>query len=91
METETLTPEQIGNWRRIIAFRLNQMSPGAGIYANFMPESEVIKHWRMTKAILETPSPEAREPKRFEKKVCTHSNSITGQNGKYCLDCEKHV
>lgn len=96
METPTLTPEQIKNWRQIIFMQLEAKAPGAGIYAHIMPEAEVIDYWKKMKAFLEQPEvkivdtfeekPVYRKPKR-----CDHSNSITGQNGTYCLDCECYV
>lgn len=103
MNTKTLriTPEQIKNWRQIIFMRLEQQFPGAGSYAIIMPETEVIAYWRKMKAILEEPETEPHpeelspfpEPKEipYKKYKCNHSNSITGQNGTYCLDCESYI
>jgi len=92
---ETLTPEQIKNWRQIIFMQLEQKSPGAGAYAIIMPEAEVIAYWKKMKALIEQPQipvvdiPEPR--KTYRKPKCDHLNSITGQNGTYCLDCEHYV
>jgi hypothetical protein len=89
---ETLTPEQIKNWRQIIFMQLEQKMPGAGAYAIIMPEAEVISLWKKMKAIVEQPEiPVVDIPKRYRKPKCDHSNSITGQNGTYCLDCEHYV
>lgn len=90
----TLTPEQIKNWRQMIFIQLEQLHPGAGAYAIIMPESEVIEHWKKMKAIVETPEPVktiVEKPIYNKKKRCDHSNSITGQNGTYCLDCESYI
>lgn len=92
---ETLNPQQIKNWRRIIFMQLEEKMPGAGSLALIMPEAEVITYWKQTKSILEQPEiptvdiPEPRKP--YRKPKCDHSNSITGQNGTYCLDCEHYV
>lgn len=84
-----LTPEQIKSWRNVIYFYLEDKQPGAGAYALIMPESEVIAFWRKSKTILESP-PE--RPKHIQNKTkCSHDNSISGSNGKYCIDCEKYV
>jgi hypothetical protein len=88
---ETLNPEQIQNWRRFIARQLDTVSPGSGIYAIIMPESEVVEFWRKTKSVLESPIPEPEVLKAVIPMKCKHENSITGQNGKYCIDCEKYV
>ena len=96
---ETLTPEQIKNWRQIIFMQLEQKHPGAGAYAIIMPEAEVIAFWKKMKSFVEQPeipvvdSPPIEEPqqKTQRKPKCDHSNSITGQNGTYCLDCEHYV
>lgn len=93
---ETLTPEQINNWRRIIAMRLESLSPGAGLYAMIMPESEVIDYWRNVKAIIESkPLPsnitKSKNLVRSTKSQCKHENSITGNCGTYCIDCEKYI
>ena len=101
---ETLTPEQINNWRRLIAFQLyekakslgisDELASGASMYATVMPEEEVIAYWRKTKAILENPvQPEEEvKPRRvIERKPCQHKNSIKGSKGRYCLDCEMYV
>lgn len=90
---ETLTPEQIKNWRHIISMTLESRIPGAGLYAYVMPESEVVAYWQRMKTILEMPeqpdkSATTRKPVRQK---CNHENSITGQNGTYCLDCEKYI
>lgn len=87
----TLTPEQIKNWRKIIFMQLQEKC-GSGIYALIMPESEVIAYWQKMKSILEKPQQtKAQYLEKHIKKMCDHSNSITGQNGTYCLDCEKYV
>jgi hypothetical protein len=96
---DTLSPEQIQNWRRIIFMQLEEKMAGAGIYAHIMPESEVIEYWKKMKALVEQPEIKIQdEPKyefhekpRYKKPKCDHSNSITGQNGTYCLDCECYV
>lgn len=97
---DTLTPEQIKNWRQIIYLQIEERAPGAGIYATIMPEAEVILFWRKMKALLESPEiiemakeEEKREEhfNHYHKKQCNHSNSITGQNGTYCLDCDKYI
>jgi hypothetical protein len=86
---ETLTPEQIKNWRQIIFIQLEQKMPGAGAYAIIMPEAEVIAYWQKMKSLLEQPeTPVVDSPPETK---CDHLNSITGQNGKYCLDCEEYV
>jgi hypothetical protein len=84
--TDTLNPEQIKSWRKIIAMRLEKISPGSGLYAIIMPESEVIEYWRKMKKILELSNKQ-----QIIKTKCNHSNSIIGQNGKYCIDCEKYI
>ena len=97
MNTPTLKPEQIKAWRMVIAMQLNSMSPGAGIYAHIMPESEVIAYWQKMKAVLERPKLALAEDRHvpnhepIKPKGCNHSNHITGQNGKYCVDCEKYL
>jgi len=95
METETLNQHQIKMWREVIAIRLDSMSPGAGIYASIMSESEVVAYWEKMKNILENPpssmTGQFKTCKFQVKKPCDHSNSIVGQNGKYCIDCEKYV
>lgn len=92
---ETLTPEQIKNWRNMIFIQLEDRAPGAGAYAIIMPESEVIAYWKKMKDLLEKPEVkiiDAPKEKIYQKpKKCDHSNSITGQNGTYCLDCESYV
>jgi len=95
---ETLTPEQIKNWRQIIFMQLEQKLPGAGTYAIIMPEADVIAYWKKMKSVLEQPKiPVVNTPhipvprKTYSKPKCNHSNSITGQNGTYCLDCEHYV
>lgn len=90
MKEETLTDEQIKNWRRIIFMRLEQIQPGTGTYAIMMPKSEVIAYWRKMKMILKEPKTK-QKPISTVKKHCEHSNSITGNNGKYCIDCECYV
>ena len=90
-EIETLTPGQIENWRRVIAMQLDKISSGSGIYALIMPESEVIEFWKKIKVSLEH-SPKLKEIKAVEIPAkCKHENSITGNCGKYCIDCEKYV
>ena len=105
MEEETLTPEQINNWRKIIAIQVYQKAKSLGIpaenarevsmYAAVMSEEEVIAYWRKTKAILENAVVEPKEevkPRRvIERKPCRHTNSIKGSKGRYCLDCEMYV
>lgn len=94
MEAQTLTPEQIKNWRRVIAIQLEQKSPGAGKFAFVIPEREVVAHWMKTKSIIEQPQPQINihsTTTQKRPKSCDHSNSITGQNGTYCLDCEKYL
>jgi hypothetical protein len=93
---ETLTPEQIKNWRQIIFMQLEQKIPGAGAYAIIMPEAEVIAYWEKMKSLVSEipvvdalPIPEPQ--KAYRKPKCDHSNSISGQNGTYCLDCERYV
>lgn len=94
---ETLTPEQIQNWRRMIFIQLEERAPGAGAYAIIMPEAEVIAYWKRMKALLEAePEPKIQtltetSVKYHKPKKCNHSNSITGQNGTYCLDCDKYI
>lgn len=93
---ETLTPEQIKNWRQIIYMQLEQKLHGAGAYAIIMPETEVIAYWKKMKSLIEQPEipvVDIPEPHRkaYRKPKCDHSNSITGQNGTYCLDCEHYV
>lgn len=89
---ETLTPEQIKNWRRIISILLESRHPGCGLYAMIMPESEVITYWQRIKERLEQPKqPQQIVFKHPKDKGCSHENSITGQNGTYCLDCEKYI
>lgn len=95
---ETLNPIQIENWRRIIAMQLDKFSPGTGIWAFIMPDSEVIEYWRKAKAILEHPPQsiavfenENKKIIRTAKSKCKHENSITGNCGTYCLDCEKYI
>lgn len=106
MESEkTLTPEQINNWRRLIAFQLyekakflgisDELASEASMYATVMSEEEVIAYWRRTKAIFENPVVEPEEevkPRRvIERKPCQHKNSIKGSKGRYCIDCEMYV
>lgn len=103
MENSTLSPEQIKNWRQIIALQLEGKLSGAGIYAFIMPEAEVIAYWKHMKGLFETPDvekkktirkPVAKEWKVYNgkfKKACDHSNSIKGSKGRYCLDCEMYV
>lgn len=95
MENETLTPEQIKNWRQIIFMQLEQKATGAGAYAIIMPEAEVINFWRKMKDLLEQPEIKIQPPTEvsvsYRKPKCSHENSITGQNGTYCLDCEEYV
>jgi len=92
MDEQTLTPEQIQNWRQIIFMQLEQMAPGSGAYAIIMPESEVIQYWKKMKTLVEKLEPEPKPQKpEYIKPKCNHTNSITGQLGKYCLDCEKYV
>jgi hypothetical protein len=95
---ETLSSEQVKSWRRIIALQLESRFPGAGLYAYVMPESEVIEYWRKAKAILEHPpesiktfESENKKIVRESKSKCQHENSITGNCGTYCLDCEKYI
>jgi len=89
---ETLTPEQIKSWRQIIFMQLEEKCPGAGAYAIIMPEAEVIEYWKKMKTLLEQPEPKPQTSVRhIETKKCDHKNSITGQNGTYCLDCEEYV
>ena len=100
MDNKTLTPEQIKNWRQIIFMQLEQQFPGAGSYAIIMPDSEVITFWKKmknllesepTKTIMETKPLTRSEIHYYKPKKCNHENSITGQNGTYCLDCESYV
>lgn len=91
MDNETLTPEQIKNWRQIIFMQLEQQFPGAGSYAIIMPEAEVIAYWKKMKNLLETEPITKSEIHYHKPKKCNHENSITGQNGTYCLDCESYV
>lgn len=95
MDNETLTPEQIENWRRIIYMQLEDKFPGAGAYAIIMPETEIIEFWKKTKALFESEpitEPQPRSVVEYhESKKCKHTNIITGQNGDYCLDCEKYI
>lgn len=99
MEKNILNKEQIEAWRKVIFMQLEQKFAGAGAYALIMPESDIIEYWRKMKAILEQPQKiYGQEFKRNDnvekisiKKTCNHSNSITGNNGKYCIDCEKYV
>ena len=97
---DTLTPEQIQNWRRIIYMQIEDRYPGAGAYAIIMPEAEVIEYWKKMKAVLESPETletikkeEIKEnySKPYQKPKCKHTNSITGSRGTYCLDCEEYV
>ena len=89
---ETLTPDQIQNWRKIIAMQLNARFEGSGIYALVMPESEVIAYWQRMKAIIEkSVEIENNKPSLKLRAKCDHRNSFTGNNGTYCIDCEKYV
>lgn len=95
---ETLTPDQIKNWRRIIAMQLNKFTPGAGMYAFIVTDSEVIEYWRKAKTILENPPQSIKVFENENKKIvceskvkCKHENSITGNCGTYCLDCETYI
>ena len=94
---ETLTPEQIKNWRQVIFMQLEKLSPGSGAYAVIMPDSEVVAYWRKMKsalepikttAVVDEVKPQERE---YRKPKCKHTNTITGQNGTYCLDCEEYI
>ncbi len=92
----TLTKEQIENWRRIIFIQLEEKCKGAGSHALIMPESEVIEYWKRMKIILEQPElPQKSEQQEVVKKriksSCNHANSFTGSKGKYCIDCERYV
>lgn len=91
---ETLNPEQIKAWRRIIYMQLEQRKEGIGMAAFFLPDSEIIEYWRRMKRLLEEPEPQ--EPQKTEvkiakRKTCSHENTISGNNGAYCLDCEKYI
>ena len=94
-----LTSEQIKNWRNIIFMRLESIHSGSGAYALIMPESEVIDYAQKMKTLLESPMlekavmEEEKKPfiERKTKEPCKHTNSFTGNNGKYCVDCEKYV
>jgi hypothetical protein len=95
---ETLSSEQVKSWRRIIALQLESRFPGAGLYAYVMPESEVITYWKKAKSILENPPNSINAFENENKKIvhtaqskCKHENSITGNCGTYCLDCEKYI
>ncbi len=86
-----LTKEQIENWRKIM------MMQGFGSFAMFCPEEVVITYARRIKEVLEN-SPEVKEarkqeqkPKPKPKKCPPHENVITGNNGKYCIDCESYL
>lgn len=111
MSEQTLTPEQIMNWRKIIALQLYEKAERIGVtnpkgvasFAYLMPESEVIEYYkRITSFFANEQVPEKEvqketqeelfKPRRvIERKPCTHTNSITGANGKFCLDCNKYV
>ncbi len=92
METPELTDEQIKRWREVILIQLEDKMPGAGAYAFIMPKSEVIAYVKKIISILQQPEQRKVEQKVVQvKKKCDHSNSITGQNGKYCLDCEQYI
>lgn len=101
-----LTKEQIENWRRVIAIQIEETAirkgfgPGCGGYAFIMPEEHVIAYYERIQARLQmeypkkdpNPEPIQEEYKPKAKPVCTHhKNTITGQNGTYCLDCEEYV
>ncbi len=82
-----LTKEQIENWRRVIAMQ------GFGIIARFLPDESIIAYAKKMKSLIEN-SPEVKEakkPKLVKKKCPPHGNVITGQNGKYCIDCERYI
>ena len=98
MKENVLTPEQIQNWRKIIAIHLNEkalkmgVNPDVGVVAYIMPESEVIEYYKLIKSIVENPKNYDTDTKPIQiKEKCNHSNSFTGQYGRYCIDCEKYV
>ena len=99
MNNDILTPEQIKNWRNIICLHIEKvaeergMPEGAGVYAFYMPENEVIQYYKSVKQILETPELKAKSQVKpvYKKEPCKHTNSFIGQMGKYCIDCEKYV
>lgn len=90
-----LTKKQIENWRRIM------MIQGFGAFAFFCPEEVVITYAKKMKELIETPLNEQAEqvltqkpkpkPKRKPKKCPPHLNTITGNRGKWCIDCENYI
>ena len=87
-----MTPEQVSNWRRIIAIMLEKRAPGSGIYAMVMPEEEIIAlRDKLQSRVNDLPQEKIEVKPKPVKKVCDHSNSIKGSNGRYCLDCEMYV
>lgn len=90
METEkTLSPEQIINWRKIIARQLitkaEQMGidpEGITIWAHIMPDSEVIAYWKRMKAFLSTP--EISESKPVRKPMSEGWKQVNGKFKKVC-------
>jgi hypothetical protein len=94
MEKETLDEHQIEAWRKIIYMQLEARMPGAGMYAIIMPKGEIIEYWKKMKKFLETPANIESDNSTIIRKIkppCDHSNSFTGNKGKYCIDCEKYV
>lgn len=93
MKEETLTDQQIENWRRVMAIH------GFGTFAFLCPKEIVIEYWKTFRGIMRLKqivesSPEAKPAikKRSAPKKCPpHGNTITGGKGTYCLDCENYV
>lgn len=99
MNNDILTPKQIESWRKIIYLHIervakeSRMPEGAGVYAFYMSEEEVIEYWKAMKQILGVPEskPKPQVKPVYENEPCKHTNSFIGQMGKYCIDCEKYV
>ncbi len=78
METEkTLSPEQIINWRKIIALQLYDKAEQMGLknpkyytlWAHIMPDSEVIAYWKKVTQIIKQSILEEAERLEIEKEI----------------------
>ncbi len=82
-----LTEEQIKNWRRAMA------AHGWGAFALIAPDKVIIAYAQKVKQLFKScfEDKEAKKPKPIKKRCPPHGNVITGQRGKYCIDCECYI
>ena len=92
----TMTNEQIANWRKIIGVAALLMSDADIEEVRYRMQNEVDKLNETRITSVERPTTNVHKkrisPEAYRgTKKCDHSNSITGSKGKYCIDCEMYV